>query len=94
MAYFLPLSRKIGLAVRFEYYPAPIFLAERCKSTILTTKWLLAISRWLAFGNPTLLRLGNSNKFDCTRLNRSVSWLRRTENLEVRERTIAANDNE
>ena len=39
MAYFLPLSRKIGLAVRFEYYPAPIFLAEHCKSTILTTKY-------------------------------------------------------
>ena len=39
MAYFLPLSKKIGLAVRFEYYPAPIFLDERCKSTILTTKY-------------------------------------------------------
>ena len=46
MAYFLPLSRKIGLAVRFEYYPAPIFLAERRKSTILTTK--LAVGYWLA----------------------------------------------
>ena len=33
----------------------------------------MAISYWLAFGNPTLLRLGNSNKFDCSRLNRSVS---------------------
>ena len=35
----------------------------------------IAISHWLAFGNPTLLRLGNSNKFDCSRLNRSVSRL-------------------
>ena len=39
VAHFLPLSKKIGLAVRFEYYPAPIFFDERCKSTILTTKW-------------------------------------------------------
>ena len=36
---------------------------------------MLAISHWLAFGNPTLLRLGNSNKFDYSRLNRSVGWL-------------------
>ena len=43
--------------------------------------WLLAVSHWLACGNPTLLRLGNSNEFDYTRLNRSVSWLRRTESL-------------
>ena len=71
--YLLPLTRKIVLAVCFEYYPAPIFLAERGKSSILTTKWLLAISHWLAFGNPTLLRLGNSNEFDCSRLNRGVS---------------------
>ena len=45
--------------------------------------WLLAISRWLAFGNPTLLRLGNSNKFDCSRLNRSVGWL--TQNRDFKE---------
>ena len=50
IAYLLPLTRKIVLAVLFWYYPAPIFLAERCKSSILTTKWPLAVSHWpLAF---------------------------------------------
>ena len=45
--------------------------------------WLLAVSHWLTFGDPSLLRLGNSNKFDCSRLNRSVSWL--TQNREFKE---------
>ena len=42
-----------------------------------------AISRWLTFGDPSPLRLGNSNKFDCSRLNRGVSWL--TQNREFKE---------
>jgi hypothetical protein len=40
----------------------------------LTTKWLLAVSYWLTFGDPSPLRLGNSNKFDCSRLNRGVGF--------------------
>ena len=54
-----------------------------------------SVLRWLAFGNPTLLRLGNSNKFDCSRLNRSVGLL--TQNRDVRkvsECSMTANDNE
>ena len=43
----------------------------------------MVVGRWLASGNPTLLRLGNSNEFDYTRLNRSVSWL--TQNREFKE---------
>jgi hypothetical protein len=34
----------------------------------------MAISYWLTFGDPSPLRLGNSNKFDCSRLNRGVSF--------------------
>ena len=38
MEYFLPLSPNVCLAVLFGYYPAQPFVAERGKSTILTTK--------------------------------------------------------
>ncbi|MBP3644605.1 MAG: hypothetical protein J6J22_08155 [Alistipes sp.] len=54
--HLLPLTRKIVLAVRFEYYPTQVFAAER----------------WLAFGDPSLLRLGIANEFECARLNRNV----------------------
>ena len=51
--------------------------------------------RWLAFGNPTLLRLGNSNKFDCSRLNRSVGWLTQNREFkEIRKCTMTTNNNE
>ena len=47
--------------------------AANVEQIFQTTKfWLLAISYWLTFGDPTLLRLGNSNMFDCSRLNRGV----------------------
>ena len=32
----------------------------------------LAVGCWLTSGDPSPLRLGNSNKFDCSRLNRGV----------------------
>ena len=44
MAYLLPLTRKIVLAVLFWYYPAPIFLAEHGKYNFLTTKNVMKIA--------------------------------------------------
>ena len=43
-------------------------------ATLWSSCWLLAISHWLTFGDPSPLRLGNSNKFDCSRLNRGVGF--------------------
>ena len=44
MEYFLPLSPNVCLAVLFGYYPAQPFVAERGKSTILTTKNVIKIA--------------------------------------------------
>ena len=44
MEYFLPLSPNVCLAVLFGYYPAQPFVAERGKSTILTTKNVMKIA--------------------------------------------------
>jgi hypothetical protein len=41
MAYLLPLPPNVCLAVLFGYYPAQPFVAERGKSTILSTKYFV-----------------------------------------------------